>query len=80
MPTQAPEARQWPEERYAEVAVSFTRALRAAGASAVVLAGKPGALEADLRAAGLTASAYVGCDVPQVLDDVLTALGAEVSR
>lgn len=65
------------DERYAEVAVSFTRALRAAGASAVVLAGKPGALDADLRAAGLTASAYVGCDVPQVLDDALTALGAE---
>lgn len=62
------------DERYAEVAVSVTRALVAAGATAVALAGKPGELEADLRAAGLTAAAFVGCDVPAVLTDVLSAI------
>ncbi|NUO50417.1 MAG: hypothetical protein HOV80_16300 [Polyangiaceae bacterium] len=62
------------DERYAEVAVSMTRGLLAAGATAVALAGKPGEIEADLRTAGLTAAAFVGCDVPAVLTDVLSAI------
>jgi methylmalonyl-CoA mutase len=62
------------DERYAEVAASVTRALVAAGAPAVALAGKPGALDADLKEAGLTAAAFVGCDAPAVLDDILTAI------
>lgn len=68
------------DERYEEVAASVTRALRAAGAPAVVLAGKPGGLEPELREAGLTAAAFLGCDVPAVLDEVLSAIAGGGSR
>ncbi|MFO0548525.1 MAG: methylmalonyl-CoA mutase family protein [Polyangiaceae bacterium] len=44
---------------------------RVKGAAVVALAGKPGALEEALRAAGLTHSVALGVDVPAWLDGVL---------
>ena len=46
-------------------------ALRAAGARGIYLAGRPGALEAELRHAGVEGFVHVGTDVPAVLDEVL---------
>jgi methylmalonyl-CoA mutase len=62
------------DDRYAALAAGVVEALRRAGAAAVVLAGKPGALEPALRGAGLTAAIYVGCDVPAALASVLDAV------
>lgn len=47
---------------YAEHAVAFARALARYAPRAVVLMGRPGDLEADLRAAGVDHFAYLGCD------------------
>jgi methylmalonyl-CoA mutase len=51
------------DERYATEAVACATKLRAAGALHVVLAGRPGALEKPLKAAGVESFIYVGCDV-----------------
>ncbi len=59
------------DERYATDAVATVRALREAGARTIVLAGRPGDLEADLRAAGVDAFIFVGCDVLATLEEVL---------
>jgi methylmalonyl-CoA mutase len=59
------------DERYATEAAAAARALKSAGAKRVVLAGRPGALEADLRAAGVDDFMYVGCDVVAFLGGVL---------
>ncbi|HEX3765178.1 MAG TPA: methylmalonyl-CoA mutase family protein [Kofleriaceae bacterium] len=59
------------DERYAAEAVATARALRAAGARRVVLAGRPGALEAELRGAGVDAFLYLGCDVVATLEEIL---------
>ncbi len=59
------------DERYAAEAETAARALKASGARRVVLAGRPGALEAPLRAAGVDAFIYVGCDVLTTLEEVL---------
>lgn len=59
------------DERYAAEAESAARALKASGARKVVLAGRPGALEPALRAAGVDAFLYVGCDVLTTLEEVL---------
>jgi methylmalonyl-CoA mutase len=36
-----------------------------------VLAGRPGALEAELRAAGVEAFVFVGCDVLATMEELL---------
>ncbi len=59
------------DERYATDAVATVRALKGAGAGRVLLAGRPGALEADLKAAGLDGAIHVGCDVVATLSDLL---------
>jgi methylmalonyl-CoA mutase len=59
------------DERYAAEAAAAARALRAAGARRVALAGRPGAREAELREAGIDAFIYVGCDVLAALEDLL---------
>lgn len=59
------------DERYAVEAVSTATELRAAGVRTVVLAGRPGALEAELRAAGVTGFLFVGCDVLATLAELL---------
>jgi methylmalonyl-CoA mutase len=60
------------DERYAVEAVAAARAAKAGGARRVVLAGRPGALEAELRAAGVDAFVFVGCDVLATLTEVLS--------
>lgn len=59
------------DDRYAAEAAQAARALKATGVRRVVLAGRPGALEAELRAAGVDAFIFVGCDVVATLEDVL---------
>lgn len=65
------------DERYADEAAAHARALKAAGAERVFVAGRPGALEPELRAAGVDGFIFVGCDVVATLSDVLSLSGAE---
>jgi methylmalonyl-CoA mutase len=53
--------------RYAVDAAEAATTLRAAGATHIYLAGRPGELEAALRAAGVDTFIYVGCDVVATL-------------
>ena len=52
---------------YAAEAVGAADALRAAGASHIYLAGRPGEIETELKAAGVQDFVYVGCDVVATL-------------
>jgi hypothetical protein len=49
---------------YAAAAADTAKALKAAGATLVLLAGKPGEAEASYRAAGIDGFAFLGADVP----------------
>ncbi|WP_106751915.1 methylmalonyl-CoA mutase family protein [Pannonibacter carbonis] len=60
---------------YADSAISAAEALKSAGAETLLLAGKPGELEADLRAAGVTTFLYEGCDILDLLKDIHARLG-----
>jgi methylmalonyl-CoA mutase len=51
------------DEIYADRAAALTRALKAAGAEKVWLAGRGGDREADYAAAGIDGYIYAGCDV-----------------
>ncbi len=53
---------------YAEKAADVAKALKAAGAASVYLAGRGGELEAALKAAGVDDFIYVGCDVEATLN------------
>lgn len=55
---------------YAESAVPVAEALKAAGASRVYLAGKPGGQEAQWRAAGIDDFIHVGVDVLATLQEL----------
>lgn len=55
------------DARYGELAAFAARALKAKGARRILLAGRPGELEAELREAGVDDFVFVGCDVPAVL-------------
>jgi methylmalonyl-CoA mutase len=59
------------DERYAAEAVDRARALKAAGCRRVLLAGRPGALEASLREAGVDGFLYAGCDAVALLSELL---------
>lgn len=59
------------DARYALDAATTARALKAAGASRVVLAGRPGALEQELRDAGVDTFIFLGCDVPKTLASLM---------
>jgi methylmalonyl-CoA mutase len=61
------------DERYAAEAADRARALKAAGCARVLLAGRPGALEATLREAGVDGFIFVGCDVVKTLAELLGA-------
>lgn len=61
---------------YAEHGAALARALKAAGAAVVHLAGRGGEQEAALRAAGVDGFIFIGCDVPAVLRDVHKRLEA----
>jgi methylmalonyl-CoA mutase len=60
------------DERYATEAADAARKLKALGAKHVVLAGRPGAIETELRAAGVDAFVFVGCDVLATLQELLS--------
>jgi len=60
---------------YAAEAVDAAKALTAAGASRIYLAGRPGELEAALKAAGVQDFIYVGCDVVTTLREAQSQLG-----
>ncbi len=61
------------DERYAVEAADRARALKAAGCKRVLIAGRPGALEAALREAGVDGFIFVGCDVVKTLSELLGA-------
>jgi len=52
---------------YAAEAIDAAKALGAAGATHIYLAGRPGELEAALEGAGVHDFIYVGCDVVATL-------------
>ncbi|MFH0302505.1 methylmalonyl-CoA mutase family protein [Bradyrhizobium sp. 31Argb] len=54
---------------YAEHAAAAAKALQAAGARHIYLAGRPGELEAALRASGVTDFIFAGCDAPATLQE-----------
>jgi methylmalonyl-CoA mutase len=60
---------------YETEALDAAKALSAAGAAHVYLAGRPGELEAGLKAAGVQDFVYVGCDVLATLRDAHDKLG-----
>ncbi|MBK6516047.1 MAG: hypothetical protein IPG04_18600 [Polyangiaceae bacterium] len=62
------------DDAYAAEGVAAVAAAKAAGARAIVLAGRPGELEPALRAAGLTDAIYLGADVPAVAGAILDRL------
>jgi methylmalonyl-CoA mutase len=59
------------DEGYAEHAVSLATELREAGTRRIALAGRPGALEAPLREAGVSAFVFLGCNVIATLATLL---------
>ncbi|MGY3604999.1 MULTISPECIES: methylmalonyl-CoA mutase family protein [unclassified Bradyrhizobium] len=54
---------------YAEQAAAAAKALQAAGARHIYLAGRPGELEAALRATGVTDFVFAGCDALATLQE-----------
>jgi methylmalonyl-CoA mutase len=60
---------------YAAEAADAARALTAAGAAHLYLAGRPGEIEAELKSAGVQDFAYVGCDVAATLKAAHEKLG-----
>ena len=63
------------DEGYAREAVEAATALKQAGAARIYLAGRPGELEAALKAAGVQDFIYVGCDVVATLRAAQRQLG-----
>ncbi len=63
---------------YAEMAEPVARALKAAGATKLYLAGAPGDAKDALSAAGVDAFVHVGCDVLGTLTDLHAHLGLTV--
>jgi len=61
---------------YAELAVATAAALKAAGAQCVMLAGKPGDLEDDLKSAGIDGFIFAGQDVLAMLTELQHKLAA----
>jgi methylmalonyl-CoA mutase len=60
---------------YAREAVDAAKALSAAGASDIYLAGRPGELEAALKSAGVEHFVFAGCDVLAVLREAHSRCG-----
>ena len=60
---------------YATEAADAAKALSSAGASHIYLAGRPGEIEAELKAAGVHDFIYVGCDVLATLRTAHDKLG-----
>jgi methylmalonyl-CoA mutase len=68
------------DQVYDKEAAAAARALGAAGARHIFLAGRPGAREAALRAAGVQSFVYEGCDMLATLASAYATLGIEVAR
>jgi methylmalonyl-CoA mutase len=64
------------DERYAAEAVALAGELRAAGCTRIALAGRPGALEPALRAAGIDTFIFIGCDVVATLTELTASQAA----
>ena len=60
---------------YADLAEATAGALKAAGAAAVLVAGRPRSQEAALTAAGVDSFIFAGADAPTILSRLHTALG-----
>ena len=65
---------------YGREAVAAAKALTRAGAKHIYLAGRPGNLEAALKAAGVHDFVYAGCDVLATLKAAHDILGIEAYR
>jgi methylmalonyl-CoA mutase len=63
------------DELYATEAVKAAEALKAAGATYIYLAGRPGELEAAVKAAGVQGFVFMGCDVLKILQAAHATLG-----
>jgi methylmalonyl-CoA mutase len=63
------------DQVYAELAEATAGALKAAGATQVLLAGRPKAQEAALKAAGVDSFIFAGCDAVDTLTRLQEALG-----
>ena len=63
------------DERHADEAAAAARALKDAGAARVMLAGRPGDLEDELRRAGVDPFVFAGCDVLELLGSLLAEAG-----
>jgi methylmalonyl-CoA mutase len=59
------------DEAYAAHAAGRAQALKAAGCTRVLIAGRPGANEAELRAAGVDGFIFMGCDLIASLNELL---------
>jgi methylmalonyl-CoA mutase len=59
------------DEIYAAQAAGAARALKEAGCGWLLLAGRPGENEAELRASGVDAFVFLGADVVEVLTEIL---------
>ncbi|HOX25503.1 MAG TPA: acyl-CoA mutase large subunit family protein [Candidatus Krumholzibacteria bacterium] len=66
------------DETYAALAADTARALKAAGAETVVVAGQPGDLVASLDAAGVDQYIHVRADAHAVLSDLARSKGVEL--
>ncbi|MBI4878315.1 MAG: methylmalonyl-CoA mutase [Planctomycetes bacterium] len=66
------------ERRYATSGAAAARALKEAGAARVLVAGRPGDLEADLRSAGVDRFAFAGMDACELLGTLLLELGGKL--
>jgi methylmalonyl-CoA mutase len=65
------------DAHYADAAAGSARALKAAGARLVFLAGRPGEHEAPWREAGVDHFIFVGCDVLATLTALHRELGVQ---
>ncbi len=63
------------DEVYGTDAATAAKALKAAGAGAVWLAGKPAAIEAELKAAGVSGFIFAGCNALETLAAAQAAAG-----
>ncbi|HVP98395.1 MAG TPA: methylmalonyl-CoA mutase family protein [Roseiarcus sp.] len=65
------------DSAYAAHAESFARALRAAGARRLIVAGRPGERETALREAGVTDFVFAGCDAVATLQDLYRSIAGQ---
>jgi methylmalonyl-CoA mutase len=66
------------DDIYASIAEECARALKEAGAASVILAGRPGEREAELKAAGVDLFVFAGCDALAALRAVREPMNSGV--